>query len=249
MKHLEFIRLVPQAETAILMIHGIIGTPNHFTDFVSLIPPEISVWNLLLDGHGSSVSDFSHSSMKIWREQVQQAVDQLCETHKQIVIVAHSMGTLFALQQAVRRPKQVKTLFLLACPLKIFVRWGACKNAWHVFRQKTDSADARALAAQKACGTMPDKKLWRYLGWLPRYMELFSEIRATRKVLPQVTVPCRIFQSRRDELVSMLACKLLQQNENLRTTVLEHSGHYYYHPTEYQLLLDEFEQLLQQHPL
>lgn len=42
----------------------------------------------------------------------------------------------------------------------------------------------------------------------------------------------------------MSACKLLQQNKHLHTAVLEHSGHYYYHPTEYQLLLDEFKQLL-----
>lgn len=41
----------------------------------------------------------------------------------------------------------------------------------------------KRLPAQKACGTMPDPKLWRYLGWLPRYSGLFAEIRTTRKLL------------------------------------------------------------------
>ena len=36
MIHQEYVRKVPGADTAVLFIHGIVGTPNHFTDLISL---------------------------------------------------------------------------------------------------------------------------------------------------------------------------------------------------------------------
>ena len=49
---------------AVLMIHGIAGSPGHFRDFVPVIPPEFSVYNILLDGHSGKVENFSRSSME-----------------------------------------------------------------------------------------------------------------------------------------------------------------------------------------
>ena len=34
MAHETYTRLVPGADTAVLCIHGILGTPNHFASFV-----------------------------------------------------------------------------------------------------------------------------------------------------------------------------------------------------------------------
>ena len=70
MKHREYKRIVPEAEKAVLFIHGIISTPNHFKDFVELVPCNISVFNLLLDGHGKAVNDFARSSMKKWERSI-----------------------------------------------------------------------------------------------------------------------------------------------------------------------------------
>ena len=44
------------------------------------------------------------------------------------MIAAHSMGTLFAVQEAVRSP--VEGLFLLNVPLHVHVRPRALRNAW-----------------------------------------------------------------------------------------------------------------------
>ena len=77
MKHKEFIRINDNSNTAILFIHGIVGTPNHFNDFVSLVPESFSAFNLLLDGHGKGVKDFSKTSMKKWETQVDSVVEEL----------------------------------------------------------------------------------------------------------------------------------------------------------------------------
>ena len=119
--HRETIRLVPEADIAVLFIHGICGTPNHFRDVIPLeerIPDNISVYNLLLDGHGGTVSDFAASSGKKWAEKVAAVYETLAKEHKEIYVVGHSMGTLFALRLAAAHPEKVKKLFLLAVPMR-----------------------------------------------------------------------------------------------------------------------------------
>ena len=100
-----------QERIAILFIHGILGTTSHFEPFLSLVPPNWSICNLSLKGHGGSVKDFSQASMTEWKQQVKNALEELSETNNKIIIVAHSMGTLFAIQEAIEKP--VDELFLL----------------------------------------------------------------------------------------------------------------------------------------
>ena len=130
--HSEYIRLVDGADVAVLFIHGIIGTPRHFDDLIPLVPKNISIYNMLLDGHGKGVSDFSHTSMKKWEVQVSRAVDSLLSTHKKLFIVAHSMGTLLAIEQATRRA-EISGLFLLAVPIKLFIKPRMLINVTKVF--------------------------------------------------------------------------------------------------------------------
>ena len=66
MAHQEYIRIVPGSKYAVLMLHGILGTPDHFRELLPLVPENWSVHALLLDGHGGAVEDFSHTSMEKW---------------------------------------------------------------------------------------------------------------------------------------------------------------------------------------
>jgi esterase/lipase len=50
MAHEEYVRMVPGSDTAVLMLHGITGTPDHFEMFLHLIPETWSVHALLLEG-------------------------------------------------------------------------------------------------------------------------------------------------------------------------------------------------------
>ena len=69
---------------------------------------------------------------------------------------------------------------------------------------------------------------WKYLSWIPRYIELLSEIRRTRKILPQLTVKSKAFQSKVDELVSFRSVKDLENHPHIKTCVLYNSGHFAY---------------------
>lgn len=235
----EFRRIVPAADTAVLFIHGIVGTPCHFDDLISLLPDTVSVHNLLLAGHGGSARDFACASMKTWEQQVESAIAALAETHPHIYLVAHSMGALLSIEAALHH-KEVEKLFLLAVPLRIALTPAMAGNSWKVYGGNIAPNDHAALAAQRCCGVAQTKNPLPYLGWIPRFLELFSKIRAVRKLLPKLTTPSLAAQSMKDELVSPRAMDELRQNPHITLLPLPHSGHYYYPPADKEALHEAF---------
>lgn len=239
MPHREFRRIVPHADTAVLFIHGIVGTPRHFDGLISLLPDTVSVHNLLLAGHGGSARDFARASMRAWEEQVEAAITALAETHQHIYIVAHSMGALLSMEAALHH-KEVEKLFLLAVPLRVSLTPAMVRNSWKVYRGSIASDDHAALAARQCCGVAQTKNPLPYLGWIPRFLELFAKIRYLRRLLPRLTTPSLAVQSMKDELVSPRAMDELRRNSHIALLPLPHSGHYYYPPEDKAALHEAF---------
>lgn len=237
--HKEYKRIADPSDKAILFVHGILGTPDHFKQLMALLPEDISVYNILLDGHGKGVKDFSHASMKKWEAQVAAAVAELGRDHKEIRIVGHSMGTLLAIGQAAANPKITK-LFLLAVPLKLALKPQMLTNTLRVYFNKIDPENEAQMAAKKCYGITDSKNILLYLGWVPRFLELFSKIRATRKLIGQITIPCFAFQSAKDEMVSRRSSALLQKDPAISVTELKNSGHYYYETKDLTLIEESF---------
>ena len=237
----EYIRIVEGSDAAVLMIHGIVGTPAHFEEFLPLIPADWSVCNLLLDGHGKGVREFGASSMDKWKTQVAARLEELLETHQQVLIVAHSMGTLFAIRAAVACPERIAGLFLLNVPMRVHLPprtiAAALKNAFG--RVKPD--DKTAVAMKHGCGVQLTPYLWQYLSWIARYVELLREIGSVRKLLPQLTVPTLAFHSQKDELVSNRAVKDLRGHPYITVSKLPESGHFGYEVQDLRLLQAELE--------
>lgn len=243
MAHKEYRRMVPGAKTAVLFLHGIVGSPDHFRPFLSLVPETMSAVSLLLEGHGKTAREFSRASMQQWEAQARAAVEELTQNHDRILLVGHSMGTLLALEQAASCEK-IAGLFLLAVPLRLRLRVQMVKNAWWVLRGRTDSA--AALAAKTCCGVEHTGNPLHYPGWLPRFWELLCKMRQIRRLLPEVTTPCRVFQSAKDEMVSRRSAALLRENPACSVQVLAQSGHYYYPPEDLSLLQQEFSEFIRQ---
>lgn len=228
MAHKEYIREIPGSDTVVLCIHGILGSPNQFKPLLGQIPKEWSVFNILLDGHGKKVQDLSRSSMTKWKGQVQRTLTYLSVRYSKIIILAHSMGALFALQTAAQKNPRIKALFLIDIPLVPFLRPVCIGNSLEVIWDCIPADNTIALAQKDAFSIHPDKRLWLYLGWIPRYMELFREIAQTRKCIPNIKVPCRVFLSQRDELVSLRSYKYLKGNPRIKVSMLEGATHFYF---------------------
>ncbi len=228
MAHKEYIREIPGSNSVVLCIHGILGTPEQFNPLLSQIPAEWSVFNILLDGHGKKVQDFSDSSMLKWKGQVQRTLTYLSVRYSKIIIMAHSMGALFALQAAANQNPRIKALFLMDVPLVPFLRPVCVGNSLQIIWDCIPANNSIALAQKDAFSIHPDKRLWLYLGWIPRYMELFREIAKTRQCISDVKIPCRVFLSQRDELVSLRSYKYLKGNPHIKVTMLEGATHFYF---------------------
>lgn len=237
--HQEVRRMIPGADRAILFIHGILGTPDHFLPLLALVPPEVSVYNLLLDGHGGGVRDFSRTSMAKWEAQVGAAVRELSLEHREIVIAAHSLGTLLAIGQAVRCPK-ITRLFLLAAPLRLSLKGPMVTNSLKVYFDRIRPGDEPARAAKRCCGITHSPNPLLYLGWIPRFWELFQKIAATRELISSVQIPCTVYLSGRDEMVSLRSRDFLESNPHITVKILPSSGHFYYPPEDAETLNQAF---------
>lgn len=237
----EYVRVVDGSDTAVLLIHGIVGTPTHFKELLPLIPSGWSICNLLLDGHGSGVREFGASSMKKWKEQVFGRLEELLATHRRVLIVAHSMGTLFAVRAAVAQPERIAGLFLLNMPMRIHLPprtvLAALKNALGLTKQD----DRVAWAMKKGCGVNLSPCLWQYIPWLPRFAELLREIAVVRALLPELNVPALAFHAPGDELVSNRALNDLRNCPGLSLRTLLRSGHFHYEEQDLRLLQTELE--------
>lgn len=223
---------------AILLVHGILGRPEQFDFLLPLIPSDWTVRNITLIGHGGTPLDFGRASMKKWREQVHSEIMDLKSTHDVLYVVGHSMGTLFALEESLLVP--VDALFLLNPPLKVHIPFQLLKLTYSVYMDKIDPDDYKIVAGKNAYGIGPDKNLLHYVRWIPRYLELFAEISATRKILPSVKTPAYAFISLEDEMASPKSAGVFSKLSSIPVTLLPHSTHFYYEEADKEVMKSAF---------
>lgn len=226
-KHQSYIRVVDGADTAVFMVHGIMSTPRHFDFILPYIPSDVSVCNILLDGHGSTVSDFAHTSMKKWKEQVLFHLTELAKTHSKIIVIGYSLGTLLTLSLA-DKFKEIKAMILLNPPLKVSVKPVMVKRALKFSFNKLNSDDVEELATYNDISITLTPYLYKYLSTLPRFVELLKLCNDMRPVASQISTPTDVYLGKKDELVSFKSAKYFLKNQASTVHSYELSGHFYY---------------------
>lgn len=210
---------------SIIFCHGILGTPHHFDFLVSLIPEGISYYLIKLDGHGKGVRDFSKASMKKWENQVSELIKYLKERNQKIIYVGHSMGTLFGIDEALKS-NDIEQLFLLNPPLTWHYTFKTfCMNIAALFSTKKDDHQKKI---EEDCSVTLSKNIFLYIGWIPRYLELFAKMRNIKRRIKDLKTPCIAYHSIKDELVSKNTLNYISKNKNIDFKILIKSGHYYY---------------------
>lgn len=227
--------------TEILFIHGILGKPDYFDFLRSCIPEEgFHCEEILLEGHCDTPQAFGHASMSRWRNQVSEAVDRLRTNSSRFVIVAHSMGTLFAIDNAVKG--KVDALFLLNPPLSIKPTRRMITTSIKVIRGKID--DERTAAAKAAYSISEDPNPLHYFRWIPRYIELFAEIRRTRIIAGQLKTLTHVYLSKFDEMVSVRSARHFPSRPEVAVSILPDSGHYFYPDSDITRIIKDFHRFL-----
>jgi len=221
----------------VLFLHGILGSPRHFDFFLPLVPENWSIWTLLLPGHGGTCGDFSRTNMGEWKCAVEKAIDELRENHDRIFIAAHSMGTLLAVMAAQKNPEKIAGIFALAMPLKIGFTAKAALSCLHAAYRPAETDSPFQRATRECTSITLSKNPFAYVGWIIRFLELFSLSREIRREMPQLKIPCFAIQSSKDELVSL---RSMHYTGKAETLVLHESSHYFYSSDDLETIKNEF---------
>ena len=226
-------RIVPGAENGVLFVHGIVSTPRFFDDFAAAVPPSWSVHSVLLPGHGGTVRDFGRHSAKEWAAHVRGALDEMRSTHERVYIVAHSLRTLLAIRAAAADDTRIAGMLLLCVPLRIWPKPSALiHNALKGVGLAENNEELHTYY-----GTEQDWRVWRYIRWIPRYLELFGESAAARKEVGRLTVPCRVYMAAKDELVSLRSEKAMAGKPAITLHRMPESMHHAFAPADKAALL------------
>jgi len=231
--HEPYLRMVPGARNAVVFIHGIVSTPRYWDAYLAAVPADWSVNCLLLPGHGGSVSDFGRTRKGEWRKHVRHEIDRMRAGHERVYIVAHSLGTLLAVQSALESPEKIAGMLLLAVPLRIFVQPRAML---HNMLKGVGLAESPEELA-RYYGTAQDWRFWRYIPWIPRYLELFAISADVRRRIGGLTIPSQAFMSGKDELVSRRSCRELEKCPAITVEILPDSMHHDLAPADQERVL------------
>ena len=80
------------SDVGVLFVHGIQGSPSQFDFLISRLPDSVTVCNVLLPGHGTTIREFRNSSSSQWLPAVRDAAQKMKSQCERLYFVGHSMG-------------------------------------------------------------------------------------------------------------------------------------------------------------
>lgn len=232
--HGPFLREAEGSDTAVLLVHGIFGSPNQFEDIArSLFAQGCSVMAILLPGHGGSAADFAKTKASAWQRAVGEAAAYLRQRYRRVFLLGHSMGGLLSLCEAAENGAD--GVILLSVPMRLKTSWKTIRISVNVL-WGDPARDNDFLKSYRLAYSVERGSVWQYIRWTPRMAELARLIGKARRVLGRIQSPSLIIQSRRDETVSWKSARVLERGLRSASAVdvlmLEKSSHSYFDPAE-----------------
>lgn len=243
MDHSAYYRPMPDADTAILLIHGVVSTPRHFDWLLPSLPEDAEIHCVLLAGHGGSVEDFSNATMKQWHQQIDETILALEKPGRRIIVIGHSLGSLLALYAA-QKYESIRGMILLNIPLAPWVKPPMVSRCLRFPFGKIRVDDPRDMRCYQDLGTVLEPKLWKYVGWTTNMVALLKLARHCRNIPAKLSIPCYAYLDTDDELVSLHSAKWLQHIPNVTLRYLDHYGHFAYKDTDQEIIIQDLNTLL-----
>lgn len=238
--HSPYIKEQPNARQAVLMIHGICGTPRRFDWLIPRFDDSWSIYNILLDGHGSDPKAFAQTSMKKWKTQVHETLDDLSKRYDRILVMGYSMGTLLAIEALPHYPK-IYALMLFNVPLCPRVHPKMIPRSLRLSRGKPNLDDPHEAINAKETGIALTPGILPYIRWIPRFWELLCLSRYCRKHTKDICVPSFAYLGKQDELVSMRSRKYLETIPCVTLRIFKTAGHFFLSPEDQQTVLHDLQ--------
>ncbi len=213
-----------QGEDAVLLIHGLTGTPAEMRAVAKRLSREgFSVMCPQLAGHCGSVGALKRSNWQDWYNSVEQSFEALKLTHARVYVTGLSMGALMALMLAEEKGARVAGLGLLSTtffydgwnisqqgrkwllplvlysPLRYFISWK--EHPPYGIKCERTRAMVHAVLTNRDAQTSEKVGIFRTPAVTVH--ESIRLIRVARKALPGVHAPTLIVHSTEDDMASV----------------------------------------------
>lgn len=186
--------ILPGGDRGILAVHGFTGSPAEMRLLGEYLNKQsYTVLAPRLCGHGTQVNDMTPTTWSYWYQSVVDGYHMLKGLCSDITVVGLSMGGLLALKLAVEKP--VSSVVSLSAPIHLFEPRLKLLPVYRLFRSYENNK-------RKA---FPDIDPSYSVGYekipLACLDSLLSLIKHVAKLLPDVTVPILVAQSKAEHTV------------------------------------------------
>lgn len=216
----------------VLILHGFTGTLE------SVIALRVPLQNLgvtvsmpLLKGHGQDSPEALRGvEWHEWLDDAERALQKLSRDADRIIVIGHSMGSLLALNLAVKYPDTVDALVLATPAIKLVSMFapGRPMQSFALLISKIfTNWELKPLFSDPQCASLTS-----HYSWVPTnaIISFFDLIRQTLPQLGRVKVPVLVVQCRRDSTVlpesaTILFNEIATEPSEKSLFWLEHSDH------------------------
>ena len=210
-------------KVGVLLLHGFTSS----TDTVDGLIPHLEKAKVdyerpVLRGHGTRYQDMRGTTARDWFVDAQQALLKLWNRTDRVIVVGLSMGGLVGLELAMRHPDKIAGLVTVAAALKFKDPLSAMTPMLaKVVRYWPSPESFHDPALATRCTNYP-------MFATDSFASLYEYSRKIAERLPEVHVPVRILQSKKDQIVAPEAANIIYEKVSspLREIVwFERSGH------------------------
>jgi carboxylesterase len=207
----------------VLLLHGFTSSTDTVDGLIPFLEKEgIEYERPILRGHGTRYQDMRGTTARDWFVDADRALLKLWNRVDRVVVVGLSMGGLVGLELSMRHPDKIAGLVTVAAALKFKDPLSSMTSVLSKFVRywpSPESFNDPALATR--CTNYP-------MFATDAFSSLYAYAHAIAERLPEVHVPIRILQSKKDQIVAPEAANIIYEKVSspIREIVwFERSGH------------------------
>ncbi len=226
---------------AILFVHGFMGTSRQFAPVIRKLRGKTGadLHDLVLPGHEADIESFVGKGPTSWQKAVDGALDRLRGEYDDLVLVGHSMGGLLLIRSAVQCSDKIRQILTISLPLYIKITFRGIQIRIGSMMKNPKNRNARA--AKEMCGVFGVTPI-NSVRLIPNTLGLFRIMKRTREVLPCLTTPLTVINSKKDEIVSARTLRCVEKkNPQAVLLTLREASHFWFPEDENQKIVEKIQ--------
>ena len=200
---MPFLMHVPQSDTGVLLIHGLMAAPEEVREWAAFLHAKgLTVYAPRLSGHGTSSKDLSIRSYNDWLASVDRGHAILKKYCKKILIAGFSTGAGLALQSVIMKPRDFEAVISVSAPLKFKKFSSKFAEMLNAFNLLCHDWGMSGLAKEFMKNDADNPHINYLLCPVSAFVQVKKLMKQVRKSLPDIKIPALVLQAKKDPKVA-----------------------------------------------